>query len=133
MKRLATVSLALLLCAGTALSVGTLSAWMAQTSTEAQLAAAGAGESLGLTEAELEAYRLGFAQGYDAAKGADTAAETLMDTDAPAYVLNIKSRKFHRPSCPSAGSIKPANREDVRLTREEIIRKGYVPCKRCDP
>lgn len=133
MKRLVTVALTLLLCAGTALSVGTLSAWMAQTSNEAQLAAAGAGDNLGLTEAELEAYRLGFAQGYDAALGADASAEAMADTDAPTYVLNTKSRKFHLPSCSSAGSIKPANREDVRLTREEIIRKGYAPCKRCNP
>ena len=50
-----------------------------------------------------------------------------------AYVLNHNTRKFHYPSCASAKKIKPKNREDVVMTREEIIARGFVPCKNCNP
>ena len=53
--------------------------------------------------------------------------------DARAYVLNTNTMKFHYPSCSSAADISPENRQDVVMTRQEIIDMGYVPCKRCDP
>ena len=45
------------------------------------------------------------------------------------YVVNINSGKFHEPSCSSAASIASYNRWDYHGTREELIDKGYVPCK----
>lgn len=49
------------------------------------------------------------------------------------YVLNKNTKKFHRPSCASAKQIKNSNRIDFEGTRDEVIAKGYVPCKRCYP
>ncbi|MCM1124453.1 MAG: MBL fold metallo-hydrolase [Eubacterium sp.] len=49
------------------------------------------------------------------------------------YVLNNNTRKFHMPSCSSVDTIKPKNREDTTMSREEVIGAGYVPCKRCNP
>lgn len=49
------------------------------------------------------------------------------------YVLNTNSKKFHVPSCSSVGQMSPKNREDVEDTRENLIAKGYDPCKRCNP
>lgn len=49
------------------------------------------------------------------------------------YVLNSNTKKFHYPTCNSVYDIKAKNRQDVTLTREEIIEMGYVPCKRCHP
>ena len=49
------------------------------------------------------------------------------------YVVNINSGKFHESSCSSAASIASYNRWDYHGTREELIDKGYVPCKRCNP
>lgn len=49
------------------------------------------------------------------------------------YVLNNNTKKFHYPSCSSVDQIKPINREDTTMTREEIIAQGYDPCKRCNP
>lgn len=46
------------------------------------------------------------------------------------YVLNVKSKKFHRPSCES---LPKENRSDSIQSREEIIAQGYVPCKGCNP
>lgn len=51
----------------------------------------------------------------------------------PDYVLNNNTRKFHRPSCSSVEDIKPSNRKDYTGSRETLIERGYVPCKRCLP
>lgn len=49
------------------------------------------------------------------------------------YVLNKNTKKFHMPSCSSVDTIKPKNREDTTMSRDEVIGAGYVPCKRCNP
>ena len=49
------------------------------------------------------------------------------------YVANKNTLKFHYPSCSSVAKMKQANRWDFHGTREELIAKGYVPCKRCSP
>ena len=46
------------------------------------------------------------------------------------YVLNERSKVFHRPTC---GSLPTANRKDSHESREEIIRQGYNACGRCNP
>lgn len=49
------------------------------------------------------------------------------------YILNTNTKKFHRPGCSSAKQIKDSNRQEYTGTREEVINKGYDPCKRCNP
>ena len=49
------------------------------------------------------------------------------------YVLNHNTMKFHHPSCRHVPEIKPKNRIDVVMTREDVIAQGYVPCKVCNP
>jgi len=49
------------------------------------------------------------------------------------YVLNTNTYKFHYPSCASVQQMKPKNRWDYTGTRDEIIKMGYVPCKKCNP
>ena len=49
------------------------------------------------------------------------------------YVANKNSLKFHYPTCSSVEKIKASNRWDFHGTREELIAKGYQPCKRCSP
>lgn len=51
-------------------------------------------------------------------------------TNKLTYVLNTKTKKFHKPSC---NSLPTANRQDSSESRESIIAQGYVPCKRCNP
>lgn len=53
--------------------------------------------------------------------------------ETQSYVLNTNSHKFHIPSCSSVSDMKPKNRKDVNMSREEIIDDGYEPCKRCNP
>lgn len=56
--------------------------------------------------------------------------ETQQDTKTLTYVLNTKTKKFHKPSC---GSLPTTNRKDTTLSRDEIIAQGYDPCKKCNP
>ena len=54
-------------------------------------------------------------------------------TEGLDYVLNNNTHKFHRSSCSSGEDIKPSNREDYIGSREALIERGYVACKRCTP
>ncbi|MDO4807665.1 MAG: hypothetical protein Q4A07_10500 [Coriobacteriales bacterium] len=49
------------------------------------------------------------------------------------YVLNTNTHKFHYPSCGHADTIRSYNRQDVHMTREEIVARGYTPCAHCSP
>ena len=85
----------------------------------------------------------------EAAAETTKAETTVPETEAPAtapetrpageeenerdYVANKNTLKFHYPTCSSVEKIKPSNRWDFHGTREELIAKGYVPCKRCSP
>ena len=61
----------------------------------------------------------------------DTQAGT--STAEAHYVLNNNTKMFHLPSCASADDIKDSNREDYYGSREDLIERAYVPCKRCNP
>lgn len=49
------------------------------------------------------------------------------------YVLNTNTGKFHRPSCASVSDMKPANRQEYKGTREELMDRGCDPCGNCRP
>jgi hypothetical protein len=49
------------------------------------------------------------------------------------YVLNKNTKKFHRPDCSSVKDMKEKNKEYSNESRDEIIAKGYSPCKKCNP
>lgn len=56
--------------------------------------------------------------------------ESQQETSEITYVLNTKTKKFHKPSC---SSLPTTNRKDSSESRESIIAQGYEPCKRCNP
>ena len=60
-------------------------------------------------------------------------AEVAPQAASAAYVLNTNTKKFHRPQCSSVGQMKEKNRQDTNMSYDEIIGKGYVPCKNCNP
>ena len=49
------------------------------------------------------------------------------------YIINVSSRKFHRPGCESVQKMSRKNRQGFNGSREELIEMGYVPCKNCNP
>lgn len=66
------------------------------------------------------------------ASGGDTAAGSTADVTGE-YVLNMNTKKFHRPSCSSVAQMSPENKAAFSGSREELIAAGYDPCKRCNP
>lgn len=49
------------------------------------------------------------------------------------FVINKKSKKFHRITCHSINDMSESNKVFSKDTREEIIKKGYKPCGNCSP
>lgn len=64
---------------------------------------------------------------------ATASATAPSSTPKTSYVLNTNTKKFHYPHCSSVKQMADKNRQDVTLTREEIIAQGYTPCGRCNP
>ena len=57
---------------------------------------------------------------------------TVMSSELT-YVLNTKTKRFHYSDCPSCTEMKPKNKQETTLSREELIELGYKPCGRCNP
>lgn len=57
----------------------------------------------------------------------------IEETPAADYVLNVRSRKFHKPDCQSVSDMKEANKQYFTGERGELIEQGYSPCGRCTP
>jgi DNA-entry nuclease len=53
--------------------------------------------------------------------------------DAPHYILNTSSKKFHKPTCSNAATISDKNRKESYDTREELIAEGYKSAGCCNP
>lgn len=70
--------------------------------------------------------------GETKAAAAPDNGEEAEDTET-AYVLNTNTKKFHLPTCDSAGEMSKKNREDFIGTRSELLLQGYEPCGRCKP
>ncbi len=64
----------------------------------------------------------------NASTGSDATSSTNED-----YVLNTNTKKFHYPSCSSVSKMKDKNKELFTGSREEVIQRGYEPCKNCNP
>ena len=47
------------------------------------------------------------------------------------YILNTNTHKFHYPDCSSVKSMNEINKEYFSGSRDEIISRGYEPCKQC--
>ena len=78
--------------------------------------------------------------GSAALAGSDSSAVSEQKTDADTsqagrntYVININTRKFHRPDCPSVKQTLAKNRKTVHEKRAALIKEGYSPCKNCRP
>ena len=65
-------------------------------------------------------------------------AQEVEETPQPtaegtSYVLNTNTKKFHYTWCSSVDEMKAKNREDFTGSRDDVIARGFVPCKRCKP
>lgn len=60
-----------------------------------------------------------------------TEKETESHSADYTYVVNTKTKKYHKSSCTYANKIDYKNKD--YLTMSEIISQGYSPCKYCNP
>ena len=67
----------------------------------------------------------------DSTAQSETAADTSKVQES--YVLNMRNKKFHLPTCSSVADMSESNREDYTGSREKLIQEGYSPCGRCKP
>lgn len=58
---------------------------------------------------------------------------TIFQGNEITYILNTNTHKFHAPSCSSVDDMKEKNKMEYRGSREDVIKQGYTPCKRCNP
>lgn len=49
------------------------------------------------------------------------------------YVVNKNTKVFHYYGCSSISNMKEKNKKEISATREEMIKRGYKPCGRCNP
>ncbi|MBE7056157.1 MAG: hypothetical protein E7388_01785 [Ruminococcaceae bacterium] len=49
------------------------------------------------------------------------------------FVLNVSSKKFHRPDCSSVKDIKEENKQFYQGIRETLTQQGYKSCGSCKP
>lgn len=64
----------------------------------------------------------------------ETAESSLTDeNEQREYIVNIGTKRFHLPDCPSVEDIKEKNKRAYHGTKSELEESGYVPCGRCMP
>lgn len=63
----------------------------------------------------------------------NAAVKSTPSTAGTTYILNTNTKKFHYPSCSSASEIKDKNKRTYNGSRDDVIKMGYAPCKRCNP
>ncbi len=49
------------------------------------------------------------------------------------YILNTKSKKFHRPDCSGAEKTAAENKQEFTGSRQQLLDQGYEPCGICKP
>ena len=50
-----------------------------------------------------------------------------------AYVLNIRTNRFHRPDCTGLKDMNEKNRVDFAGPRDILLATGFKPCQMCRP
>ena len=64
---------------------------------------------------------------------AEDAQSPTEDAQEVTYIGNANTKKFHYPWCASVNKMAEHNRVYFYGSRDELINRGYVPCKNCNP
>lgn len=72
-----------------------------------------------------------YATGDSSLSGEST--DVSADTANTEYVLNINTKKFHKPTCSAAKQMKEENKQEYSGSRDDLIAQEYEPCKKCNP
>ena len=59
--------------------------------------------------------------------------EGMKDSSPAAYILNIRSNRFHLPGCTGITDMAEKNRVDFFGSRDLLLATGFKPCQICSP
>lgn len=59
--------------------------------------------------------------------------ENTVTENSTTYILNNSSKKIHLENCSTISKMSENNKEESNESKEELIIKGYEPCKVCNP
>ena len=97
------------------------------------------GDSHIQTEEELNALRVNDNSAY-APNGIEAPILKTTENDSniqestnTTYILNINSKKIHRPDCSSVDSMSESNKQETNESIAELEAQGYTTCQRCNP
>lgn len=62
-----------------------------------------------------------------------TEATSSYTSEKQSYIVNISTKKFHKPDCTSLKNTKSKNKKSYFGYRESLISNGYSPCGQCKP
>lgn len=62
-----------------------------------------------------------------------TESDKTYSNNETEYILNLNTHKFHLPNCSGVSNMSEENKEKFYGTRDEVIGKGYEPCRICNP
>ena len=58
--------------------------------------------------------------------------QKALNQNEPYYLANRHTLRFHRPGCPMAEKIAPANRQKITALKQAYL-EGFSPCRSCKP
>ena len=72
------------------------------------------------------------------AESESTTTEMISTTETvttigTAYIINMNTKKFHYPDCPSVEQMNEKNKREYTGDRNVLVSRGYSPCHRCEP
>lgn len=91
------------------------------------------GSIVAVSDGETLSWNCAPSQTWQAGEPVSTVESGYYTGGSDSYILNTSSKKFHIPTCDSVSKMSEKNKNAVRMSREEIISMGYVPCKNCNP
>ncbi len=63
----------------------------------------------------------------------DAVPDTAIGNTPAAYILNIRSNRFHRPECTGLSDMSEKNRVDFFGSRDILLATGFKACQICSP
>ena len=77
--------------------------------------------------------KINYADGTNSLDSQSSQAKTSTSQSKQSFVLNLSSKKIHRPDCNSIDSIKEENKKVFTGSLSELTSQGYSACGICKP
>lgn len=69
----------------------------------------------------------------NSSEASGTTRSSASSNSTGTYVVNLNSKKFHLPNCPSVSDMAEKNKKTYKGKASSLTNNGYSPCKNCNP